>query len=82
VQLNLPILDQLSNSQNIPIAGAGGGFDIFSGLPLFFALRDLGLADRWAAPRFAEHSAFEPRVCDDADATRRADEWTVLAGES
>lgn len=42
MQLNLPILDLLTDKQNILIAGAGGGFDIFSGLPLYFALRELG----------------------------------------
>jgi hypothetical protein len=42
MQLNLPILDQLKDSQNILIAGAGGGFDIFAGLPIYFTLRDMG----------------------------------------
>ena len=41
-QLNLPILDHLADHQHILIAGAGGGFDVFSGLPLYFTLRDLG----------------------------------------
>lgn len=35
----LPILERLSQSRNILIAGAGGGFDVFSGLPLYFALK-------------------------------------------
>lgn len=38
----IPLFDELQSSQNILIAGAGGGFDIFSGLPLYFALRGLG----------------------------------------
>ncbi len=42
MQLNLPILDKLANSENILIAGAGGGFDIFSGLPIYFTLREMG----------------------------------------
>jgi len=42
MKLNLPIFDRLANSQNILIAGAGGGFDVFSGLPLYFALREQG----------------------------------------
>jgi len=42
MKLNLPILDQLADSQNILIAGAGGGFDVFIGLPLYFTLRALG----------------------------------------
>ncbi len=42
MQLNLPILDQLTESKNILIAGTGGGFDVYCGLPLYFTLRDLG----------------------------------------
>jgi hypothetical protein len=42
MRLNLPILDHLQNSQRILIAGAGGGFDIFAGLPLYFTLREQG----------------------------------------
>ncbi len=40
--LRLPILDVLERSERILIAGAGGGYDIFSGLPLYFALRQAG----------------------------------------
>lgn len=36
--MNLPLFYQLKNSKNILIAGAGGGFDIFAGLPLFYQL--------------------------------------------
>jgi hypothetical protein len=43
MRLNLPIYDQLQNSQNILIAGMGGGFDIFCGLPLYFELKQQGL---------------------------------------
>lgn len=42
MKLNLPILDQLQNAQTILIAGAGGGFDIFAGLPIYFTLREMG----------------------------------------
>jgi hypothetical protein len=42
MQLNLPILHLLENRQNILIAGAGGGFDVFCGLPLYFTLRAAG----------------------------------------
>ena len=42
MQLNLPILDQLDRCQNILIAGMGGGFDVFCGLPIFFALQKRG----------------------------------------
>ncbi len=42
MQLNLPILDSLRDSQSILIAGAGGGFDVFCGLPIYFTLREMG----------------------------------------
>jgi hypothetical protein len=42
MQLNLPILEQVADSKNILIAGAGGGFDIYSGLPVYFTLRESG----------------------------------------
>lgn len=42
MELNLPILHLLEHSNNILIAGAGGGFDIFAGLPIYFTLRNMG----------------------------------------
>ncbi len=42
MQLNLPIINQLSNCNNLLIAGMGGGFDIFCGLPIYFELQKLG----------------------------------------
>lgn len=39
---NFPFAQRLEKAQNILIAGAGGGFDIFSGLPLYFNLREQG----------------------------------------
>jgi len=42
MRLNLPIFDPLENVQRILIAGAGGGFDIYAGLPIYFALRQMG----------------------------------------
>jgi hypothetical protein len=42
MQLNLPIHHLLENSENILIAGAGGGFDIFAGLPIYFTLKEMG----------------------------------------
>lgn len=39
---DLPLFAELASSQRILLAGAGGGFDIFCGLPLYFALRKLG----------------------------------------
>ena len=37
-----PIFQQLENTKTILLAGAGGGFDVFTGLPLYFALRKMG----------------------------------------
>lgn len=40
--LNLPFFAELEQAKSILLAGAGGGFDIFSGLPLYFGLRSIG----------------------------------------
>ena len=40
--VRLPFFDALTDAKTILLAGAGGGYDIFSGLPLYFALRNLG----------------------------------------
>jgi hypothetical protein len=34
----IPIFQQLADSKNILLTGAGGGFDIYSGIPLYFNL--------------------------------------------
>lgn len=38
----IPIFEALKASQSILLAGAGGGFDIFSGIPLYFNLKNQG----------------------------------------
>jgi hypothetical protein len=43
MDLNLPILDQLSKCKNLLIAGMGGGFDVFCGLPIYFELKKHGV---------------------------------------
>jgi hypothetical protein len=40
MRLNLPI--ELDEKSNVLIAGAGGGFDVFAGLPLSYELRSRG----------------------------------------
>ena len=40
--LDLPWRGRLDGAKTVLIAGAGGGFDLFSGLPLYFALRAAG----------------------------------------
>jgi hypothetical protein len=37
--LTSPFLQELESARNVLIAGVGGGFDIFSGLPLYFELQ-------------------------------------------
>lgn len=56
MKLNLPILDQLADCQTILIAGAGGGFDFLGGVPLFFALREMGKTVHLANYTFTEFS--------------------------
>jgi hypothetical protein len=36
------LLSRLADADSVLLAGAGGGFDVFSALPLYFALRDAG----------------------------------------
>lgn len=38
----LPLFQELQSCSNILIAGAGGGFDVFSGLPLYLRLMERG----------------------------------------
>ncbi len=42
-QINqIPLFQELKDAQNILLAGAGGGFDIFCGLPLYMNLKESG----------------------------------------
>jgi hypothetical protein len=49
-----PLFSELQDCQSILIAGAGGGFDVYSGLPLYFALRAAGKTAHLANLSFAE----------------------------
>jgi hypothetical protein len=40
--LQLPFFEAVADAETILLAGAGGGFDIFSGLPLYFGLKSMG----------------------------------------
>ncbi|MGB0840435.1 MAG: DUF1152 domain-containing protein [Chitinophagales bacterium] len=40
--LNVPISVDLANAETIFLCGAGGGFDVYSGIPLYFYLRAMG----------------------------------------
>lgn len=39
----LPLFERLASATTVLLAGAGGGFDVFAGLPVFFALRAKGV---------------------------------------
>ncbi len=57
--LNLPILDRLTGCKSILIAGAGGGFDVFAGLPIYFALREAGYTVHLANYSFCDFAVAE-----------------------
>jgi hypothetical protein len=38
----LPLFNELKDCQTILLAGAGGGFDIYAGIPIYFALKNMG----------------------------------------
>ena len=40
--MRIPFIDELDEAHTILIAGAGGGFDVFCGLPLYFWLKNAG----------------------------------------
>jgi hypothetical protein len=40
--LRLPFFDELDRAGRVLVAGCGGGYDVFCGLPLYFGLRDAG----------------------------------------
>lgn len=52
--MNLPFFSELEKAQNILIAGAGGGFDVFCGLPLYFWLKKSGKRVHLANLSFSE----------------------------
>lgn len=49
-----PLFARLHNARNVLIAGAGGGFDVFAGLPLGVALRDQGKRVHYASLSFSD----------------------------
>ena len=51
---SIPLFDRLHSSENVLIAGAGGGFDIYAGLPLALALIRQGKTVHLANWSFAE----------------------------
>ncbi|WP_407569608.1 DUF1152 domain-containing protein [Deinococcus altitudinis] len=55
--LTPPFFSALEGSRRVLIAGMGGGFDVFCGLPLYFALRSEGLEVTLANLSFVSFSA-------------------------
>ena len=54
MDLNIPVLDELASCRNLLIAGVGGGFDIFCGLPIYFELTRRGHTPHLANFSFAQ----------------------------
>jgi len=89
MQLNLPILHLIENSQKILLAGAGGGFDIYAGLPIYFTLRDMGkevylanysMTDPFLASKFTETYVEIPDLLMAAKGEMRADMYYYTEG--
>ncbi len=52
--MRIPFFEQLEQTNTVLLAGAGGGFDIFAGLPLYFWLRSIGKTVHLANLSFTE----------------------------
>ena len=52
--MRIPLFNELEKAQNILIAGAGGDFDVFCGLPLYFWLKSAGKTVHLANLSFSE----------------------------
>jgi hypothetical protein len=56
MQLNLPLADRFAACKSLLIAGMGGGFDLFCGLPIYFELRARGQTVHLANYSFSDLS--------------------------
>ncbi len=56
MHLNLPIFDQVTGCKNLLIAGMGGGFDVFCGVPIYLELQRRGQTTHLANFSFSELS--------------------------
>jgi len=52
--MRIPFFEQVERTNTILLAGAGGGFDVFAGLPLYFWLRSVGKRVHLANLSFTE----------------------------
>jgi hypothetical protein len=69
----LPLFERLGPAKNVLVAGAGGGFDVYAGLPLFFALEAQGKRVHLANLSFADLSGIDARALSPHLATVTAD---------
>jgi hypothetical protein len=92
---SIPLFERVASAERVLIAGAGGGFDVFAGLPLYFALRAAGkevhLANlsftplsettaEWLGPHVAE-VRIETMGSERYFPERRLVEWFASRGE-
>ena len=59
--LQPPFFQALGDSKRVLLAGMGGGFDVFCGLPLYFALREQGMEVTLANLSFTSFHPLDPR---------------------
>ena len=52
--MRVPFFTEIEKAKTVLIAGAGGGFDVFAGLPLYFWLRNAGKKVHLANLSFTE----------------------------
>lgn len=63
----ITFLDEIEKSRGVLIAGAGGGYDVFSGLPIYFYLRKLGIPAMLSNLTFSDLSgAYGKKLSDTA----------------
>jgi hypothetical protein len=62
MRLNIPIVDELAACRSLLIAGMGGGFDVFCGLPLYFELRQRGVNVHLANLTFSQTGFLKEEV--------------------
>ena len=59
MQINLPILPALDGCRRVLVAGIGGGYDVFCGLPLYFDLRARGFQVHLANYSFSDIAGYD-----------------------
>jgi len=60
--LNLPIYDRLERCEKVLLAGMGGGFDLFCGLPIYFELKRKGVEVELANFSFSDIESWDGGV--------------------